>query len=193
MPKKTGGGGTPPDQNVPNAVANLHILVHLQAQPIVAEKNAEFIETLTSDPKTIRALVRAAGEAVRDGGGSYADVKEAMKEAKRIFSNPAILVFMATVESVTALVTAWLNCLLLATRKRQGVGLIKAEDLGPDMLPQGRDDIDEFFDAMFEETPIDGGVAREILVAVRQALPAGIRIPREVITILGAHRIIMVP
>lgn len=193
MPKKTGGGGQPPDQNVPNAVANLHILVHLQAQPIVAEKNAEFISALTSDPKTVRALIRAAGEAVRDGGGTYADVKEAMREAKRIFSNPNVLVFMATVESVTALVAAWLNALAFSARKRQGVGLIKAEDLGPDMLPQGRDDIDEFFDDMFHEMPIDGGVAREILVAVRKALPAGMRIPAEVITILGAHRIIMVP
>ena len=192
MPKKT-GGGSPPDKIVPDAVANLHILVHLQAQPIVAANNAEFITALTSDPKTVRALVRAAGEAVRDAGGSYADVKEAMKEAKRLFSNPGALVFMATVEAVTALVTAWLNCLLLATRKRQGVGLIKAEDLGPDMLPQGREDIDEFFDAVLEETPINGGLGREILIAVRKSLPAGIRIPREVIVILGAHRIIVVP
>jgi hypothetical protein len=76
-------------------------------------------------------------------------------------------------------------------RPGKGLALLRADQLDDAMLPQG-DDVNEYFDQFFAESPIDGDLAREVLRSVKKSLPDGKRLPEDVVEFFGLRKIYVV-
>ncbi len=189
MPRFPGGDAAA--ERAAELVANIHVLVHRHAEPFVRERAEEQAKAFASDPEALREVLRALAKQVRDGGGTLADVKEAITQAKRALTDVDTLIMMATVEIVPTVVGAWMQTLMVRVRPGKGLALLRADQLDDAMLPAG-DDVGEYFDRFFAESPIDGDLARDILRSVKTSLPDGKRLPEDVVEFFGLRKIYVV-
>lgn len=189
MPRFPGGDAAA--ERAAELVANLHVLVHKHAEPFVRDRASEQAKALTQNPEALREVLRALGKQVRDDGGSWAEVKEAMKEARKVLTNVDALILMATVEVVPTIVAAWMQTLMTRVRPGKGLALLRADILDDCMLPPG-DDIAGYFDQFFFESPLDADTAREVLRSVRQSLPDGKRLPEDLVEFFVLRKIYVV-
>ncbi len=104
------------------------------------------------------------------------------------------IVRMAIAEVVPHIVASWANALSVFASRSGGLVWLRLSLIGDDMMPKGDKAGDAAFAEVFDDSPVDAEVVRNVLREIRASLPAGKVLPDEMVDALDlAWSIIVIP
>ncbi len=180
------------------AVKELHFLLLPYVTTIVAERIQHFLDTTVLSPDELRAIMRIRGQEVRADGGTFAEIKAAMKDIRDRSRNlkdvpeehKAAVIEEMSHRTTAGVVTAWLMALVAAAPggpdDERTLDLSTLDDA---MLPPFHEGMDMLFIFILAHTDFDIDDARVVLRQVRAALPSEKIIPDPVKTLLLADNV----